>query len=225
MRQKNTVIYIENLLVKASEDTIQAHLSRLNGMIHVETSYKERIVKAVYDTDVLNEKQILEAIEACGYHGYIHTLNAQKKNEEKRFTHISFLVIGFLLLITILVLQLLEFSPFLCIIPYFCMVFIHYQSENSHHIFQYLLSLIVFLCAFYLSFLNLNAHSFYFYSACLLFCNVCIMTYLHSSQENTYANKVNSLIPDTTATYHDKTESRKKTESIKKEEVLYLSNL
>lgn len=222
MRQKNTVIFIENLLVKASEDTIQNHLSGLKGMIHVETSCKDHTLKAVYDSDVLQEKDILDAIEACGYHGYIHIPYSPEKKEEQHFTHLSFLVIGLILLLTILVLQLMHFSPFLCMIPYFCMVFIHYQAEHAHHIFQYVISLTAFLCAFYLSFLNPDAHSFYFYATCLLFSDTCITCYLRSAQKNTYASKVTSLLPDTASTYRNKTETRKQTSNLKKEEVILI---
>ena len=61
---------VANIRLQTSADSIERKLSSLNGVFKVSVSISSGTMEIAYNTDLLSEKSITEAVKECGYIAY-----------------------------------------------------------------------------------------------------------------------------------------------------------
>lgn len=67
MSMINKVLKVEGMSCSHCENAVKGALNELNGVSDVEVSLKDKTVTVKYDSDLVSEESLKEAIEDAGY--------------------------------------------------------------------------------------------------------------------------------------------------------------
>ena len=240
METKKQTFSVANLYLNASADTIYQHLINTKGIVTVTVALSDRNVTVEYDPNIISADNIIEKIEACGYHAYTREIpttdfliQQDAKNLTKPNYRILFVFVFEVILLTIL--WILHITPLIGLLFSFYslyvgrIIFMHAKEEiqkknpSSATIGSIAIG-ISFLYGTLLTIQNtVNVYPFMISVITILGTNLYKTKFLkYMQQTSTTSLSIKQYIPENTAVFNKTGEVIEETSQLKKNQILII---